>query len=178
MAAGFALFDTAIGPCGIAWSGDLVRAVALPEATPDRTLRRLKSGRPAAGASAPPRAIAVTSRRIAELLQGVPDDLRDVALDLDTLPAFCRDVFEVTRGIDPGRTLSYGAIATTLGLPGSARAVGQALGRNPCPIIVPCHRVVASDGSMHGFSAPGGIATKRRMLQLEGAIPLDEPTLF
>lgn len=176
-ATGVALFDTAIGRCGIAWSAERVRAVALPEATADRTLGRLNPGRVAAEAT-PPQAIAEISQRIVALLQGQPDDLRDVVVDLDALPPFCRDVLEVTRGIDPGQTLSYGAIAAALGLPGSARAVGQALGRNPCPIIVPCHRVLASDGSMHGFSAAGGIATKRRMLQLEGAIPLDEPTLF
>lgn len=183
-ASGVALFDTAIGQCGIAWTSGQqqaapvrVRAVALPELTADRTLRRLNAGRGVA-TSPPPPHIADISRRIASLLQGQPDDLRDVVVDLDALPQFCRDVLEVTRGIDPGRTLSYGAIADTLGMPGAARAVGRALGSNPCPIIVPCHRVLASDGSMHGFSAAGGIATKRRMLQLEGAIPLDEPTLF
>lgn len=182
---GVALFDTAIGRCGIAWSSEpervsarvRVRAVALPEATADRTLRRLNAGRVVAEFPPPPQ-IAEVAQRIAALMQGQPDDLRDVVVDLDALPQFCRDVLEVTRGIDPGRTLSYGAIAVALGLPGAARAVGRALGSNPCPIIVPCHRVLASDGSMHGFSAAGGIATKRRMLQLEGAIPLDEPTLF
>ena len=94
------------------------------------------------------------------------------------MPDFHRAVYRVTRGIPPGSTLSYGAIATELQLPGAARAVGRALGHNPCPIIVPCHRVLAADGSMHGFSAHGGVAAKRRMLQLEGALPPDEPTLF
>ncbi|MDQ1741010.1 MAG: methylated-DNA-[protein]-cysteine S-methyltransferase, partial [Pseudonocardiales bacterium] len=112
------------------------------------------------------------------LFEGSGDDLADVELDLSGVPAFHRSVYQLTRGIRPGSTLSYGAIATELGLPGAARAVGRALGHNPCPIIVPCHRVLAADGSMHGFSANGGVATKRRMLQLEGALPPDEPTLF
>ena len=74
--------------------------------------------------------------------------------------------------------MTYGDIADRLGQPGAARAVGRALGDNPYPIVVPCHRVLAADGSMHGFSAPGGVTTKRRMLQIEGALAPDEPTLF
>ena len=74
--------------------------------------------------------------------------------------------------------MTYGQIATRLGQPGAAQAVGRALGDNPYPIVVPCHRVLAADGSMHGFSAPGGVNTKRRMLQIEGAIAADQPTLF
>jgi methylated-DNA-[protein]-cysteine S-methyltransferase len=92
----------------------------------------------------------------------------DVALDLDGT-AFERAVWDETRRIPAGETRTYGQIARTLGKPGAARAVGAALGRNPVPVIVPCHRVVASDGSMCGFSAPGGIELKKRMLGLERA---------
>ena len=96
-------------------------------------------------------------------------------LDLDGVPEFHRRVYDVARAIPPGETRSYGEVAAALGEPGAAQAVGRALGRNPVPIVVPCHRVLAADGRLHGFSAPGGIETKRRMLALEGA---GAPTLF
>ena len=73
---------------------------------------------------------------------------------------------------------TYGEIARAVGDPGAARAVGAALGANPFPVIVPCHRVLAADGALHGFSAPGGITTKRRMLELEGAPGFAQTTLF
>jgi len=101
-----------------------------------------------------------------------------VPLDLDGVPEFNRQVYAVARTIPPGATLCYGDIAARLGQPGAARAVGRAMGDNPCPIVIPCHRVLAADGSLHGFSSYGGIATKRRMLQIEGALAPDEPTLF
>jgi methylated-DNA-[protein]-cysteine S-methyltransferase len=100
-------------------------------------------------------------------------------LDFEGLPAFNRRVYELARTIGPGATLTYGDIALRLGSPGTARAVGQALGQNPWPIVVPCHRVLAADGRMGGFSAPGGVATKRRMLEIEGVDGVrPEPTLF
>jgi methylated-DNA-[protein]-cysteine S-methyltransferase len=102
------------------------------------------------------------------LLRGERLDLSFVALDLEAVPEFHRRVYEITRTIQPGATLSYGEIALRLGERDAARAVGQALGRNPFPIVVPCHRVVASGGKTGGFSAPGGAATKLRMLAIEG----------
>jgi methylated-DNA-[protein]-cysteine S-methyltransferase len=111
------------------------------------------------------------------LLDGGDTDLRVIALDMTGVSAFERGVYEIARTIPAGETTTYGAIAAELGDPGAARAVGRALGQNPFPVIVPCHRVVAADGTLGGFSAEGGTATKRRMLEIEGAI-LDEPTLF
>jgi methylated-DNA-[protein]-cysteine S-methyltransferase len=105
---------------------------------------------------------------IVALLLGEASDLSAVALDLDRVPPFHRRVYEVARTIPPGATLSYGEIALRLGAPGSARAVGQALGRNPFAIVVPCHRVLAAGGKVGGFSANGGIATKLRLLSIEG----------
>src|SRR4029079_6784817 len=96
-------------------------------------------------------------------------ELSAIALDMAQVPPFHRRVYEVARTIPPGATLSYGEIATRLGVPGSARAVGQALGRNPFAIVVPCHRVLAAGGKMGGFSANGGIGTKLRMLSIESA---------
>ncbi|MBV9822359.1 MAG: methylated-DNA--[protein]-cysteine S-methyltransferase [Actinobacteria bacterium] len=175
---GFTLFDTAIGCCALGWTEAGIVDVNLPESSPDATRRRIAGRLAGSREQPPPAAVRQAVRRIAALFDGARDDLADIELDLSGVPDFHRDVYRVTRGIKPGRTLSYGAIATELGLPGAARAVGRALGHNPCPIIVPCHRVLAADGSMHGFSAHGGVAAKRRMLQAEGALPPDEPTLF
>jgi methylated-DNA-[protein]-cysteine S-methyltransferase len=106
---------------------------------------------------------------IVSLLRGNDVDLSDVVLDMDRVPAFDRRVYEVARQIHPGTTMSYGHIAERLGAPREARAVGHALGRNPFAIVVPCHRVVAANGALGGFSAHGGVATKLRMLSIEGA---------
>jgi methylated-DNA-[protein]-cysteine S-methyltransferase len=177
-ALGFTLFDTAIGCCAIGWSEAGIVDVNLPEATPDGTRRRIAARLSGAAELPAPAEVRRVINRIVALLQGAPDDLADVRLDLAGVPEFNLGVYRITRGIAPGTTLSYGDIATRLRLPGAARAVGRALGANPYPIIVPCHRVLAADGSMHGFSANGGVATKRRMLQQEGALPPDDPTLF
>jgi methylated-DNA-[protein]-cysteine S-methyltransferase len=115
---------------------------------------------------------------IVALLAGERRDLREVALDERGLGDFDRAVYAATRTIGPGATASYGEIARAVGERGDARAVGGALGRNPFPIVVPCHRVLAADGSLHGFSAPGGIATKRRMLAIEGAPGFAQVALF
>ena len=111
-------------------------------------------------------------RDIVALLRGKPNapaDLSHIALDMEGVPPFHRRVYELARGIAPGTTLTYGEIATCLGDPGSARAVGQALGHNPFAPVVPCHRVLAAGGRSGGFSANGGVATKLRMLQIERA---------
>jgi methylated-DNA-[protein]-cysteine S-methyltransferase len=174
----FALFDTAIGTCGIAWTEAGISNVLLPGRSADQT-RNLLASKYGAGAEAlPPAAVASAITAIVRLLDGEPEELADVPLDLAGVPEFNRQVYAVARTIRPGATLCYGDIAARLGQPGAARAVGRAMGDNPCPIVIPCHRVLAADGSLHGFSAHGGIATKRRMLQIEGALAPDEPTLF
>ena len=165
----FALFDTAIGRCGIAWGEGGVAGVQLPEAGEAETRARMLHRFPAAGETAPPPEVQCVVERIIALLGGEADDLAAVALDMNQVPEFHRRVYEVARTIPPGMTLSYGDIAARIGSPGAARAVGQALGRNPFPIVVPCHRVLAAGGKIGGFSAQGGIATKRRMLAIEGA---------
>jgi O-6-methylguanine DNA methyltransferase len=169
MASGFALFDTAIGRCGVAWGERGVAGVQLPEAGVSETRARMLQRFPAAGEAVPPPEMQRIIDRIAALLRGEASDLSTIALDMGEVPAFHRRVYEAARAIPPGMTLSYGEIAARVGTPGAARAVGQALGRNPFPIIVPCHRVLAAGGKMGGFSAQGGIATKRRMLAVEGA---------
>jgi methylated-DNA-[protein]-cysteine S-methyltransferase len=172
---GFTLFDTALGRCGIAWGERGIAAIELPGRDDAATRRRLRRSVPGATEAAPPEDVAAAIDAIARLFAGEPVDLSPVVLDMDGVPEFHRRVYEVTRAIPSGDTVSYGEVAARLGEPGAAQAVGRALGRNPLPIVVPCHRVLAADGALHGFSAPGGLATKRRMLAIEGALA---PALF
>jgi O-6-methylguanine DNA methyltransferase len=175
---GFALFDTDIGPCGIAWGARGIIGVQLPEASEARTRARLVRRYPHAREAPPPAQVRRVIDGIVSLLGGQASDLSGAALDMDGLPAFDRSVYEVARGIAPGATLAYGEIAARLGERGLARDVGQALGRNPFPIIVPCHRVLAAGGKAGGFSANGGVTTKLRLLTIERARTSDAPTLF
>jgi methylated-DNA-[protein]-cysteine S-methyltransferase len=179
----FALFDTAIGASGIAWSATGIVALQLPEADRGRTRARLLRRWPEASEAAPPPAVAAAIDTVVALISGAaPDrigaDLESIVLDLEELPPFDREVYAVARTITPGKTLTYGEIAARIGDPGAAREVGQALGRNRIPIIVPCHRVVAAGGRTGGFSATGGVDTKLRLLEIERATFTDGPTLF
>jgi methylated-DNA-[protein]-cysteine S-methyltransferase len=172
----FAQFDTAIGRCAIVWSARGVVGVLLPERDDAKMRARLVRRYPAAREVAPSGEVARAIDGIVALVAGEHRDLTNITLDLDSVPNFDRRVYAVARTIKPGATLTYGAIAAQLGEP-DARGVGEAMGRNPCPIIVPCHRVVAAGGKTGGFSAPGGTATKRRLLAIEGAAA-EAPTLF
>ncbi len=178
MTAAFALFETTIGGCAIAWSGSGVLALQLPEADDDRTRARIVRRWPGAREEPPPPAVRQAIDGIVALLSGAATDLSTVPLDMDRVPAFDRGVYEVARTIPPGETLTYGDVAARLGDPGAAREVGGALGRNPFAVIVPCHRVVAAGGKTGGFSAPGGVTTKLRLLEIERARLGREPTLF
>jgi methylated-DNA-[protein]-cysteine S-methyltransferase len=164
---GFVLFDTAIGRCAIAWSGRGVIGVQLPEGRPADTRARVLRRFPGASEARPPAEIQRAVDGIGALLRGEAIDLSAVPLDMDHVSPFHRRVYEMARAIPPGATVSYGDIGTRMGAPGSARAVGQALGRNPFPIIVPCHRVLAAGGKVGGFSATGGVVTKLRLLSIE-----------
>jgi methylated-DNA-[protein]-cysteine S-methyltransferase len=161
------LFETALGTCGIDWSEVGLTRVTLPGTRAH---------------AAPSRAIPNTVRDaiagIVALLDGEPRDLLECALDERAIGEFDRHVSRATRAVRPGATASYGEIARAIGEPGRARIVGAALGRNPFGIIVPCHRILAADGALHGFSAPGGIVTKRRMLEIEHAPGFTQEALF
>jgi methylated-DNA-[protein]-cysteine S-methyltransferase len=176
MSIGYALFDTSIGACGVAWGESGIRGVQLPERSPKATRARLAQRFPDAKERPPPPAVRRAIAAMRALLDGEARDLSEVSLDLETVPPFHRRVYEIARSVGPGRTLSYGEIAARLGSPGGARAVGQAMGKNPFPIVVPCHRVLAKNGGIGGFSASGGVGTKRRMLAIEArraAAPFD-----
>jgi methylated-DNA-[protein]-cysteine S-methyltransferase len=159
-------FETAIGRCAIAWT--------------DRGIARVRwpGSRRAVGSATPPPEVQRAIDGIQALLRGEAADLTRVPLDLGDLGAFERRVYEVARSIRPGSTRTYGELAAELGEPGEAREVGAAMARNPVPLIVPCHRVVGADGRLGGFSAPGGTATKRRLLEIEGAHADQPGTLF
>jgi methylated-DNA-[protein]-cysteine S-methyltransferase len=175
---GFALFDTAIGRCGIAWSVAGIVGLQLPEPPDAAAMRRLGRRFPALAWATPPAAIKAAIARIAAFLGGATDDFASLALDESEIGDFDRAVYRAAQAIPAGATDTYGAIAAGLGDPALARAVGQALGRNPWPIVVPCHRVTGADGKMGGFSAPGGRATKLKLLEIEGALAAESLPLF
>ncbi len=169
----FTLFDTALGRCGIAWGRAGVLAVCFPERDDEATRARLMRRAKGAIEASPPEAVAAAIADIVALLGGDRRDLSHIDLDMTDLPAFDRAVLGLTLEVGPGETRTYGDIARALGDVSESRRVGQALGRNPFPIIVPCHRIVGADGGMTGFSAPGGVEAKRRLLKIEGALAPD-----
>jgi methylated-DNA-[protein]-cysteine S-methyltransferase len=175
---GFTLFDTPIGRCGIAWGPRGIIGLQLPEDNDRAATARLRRRFPALAMADPPEPVAAAIARIAAFLAGGPDDFLDLALDYETTGEWDRAVYESARSIPAGTTITYGALAGRVGDPGLARAVGQALGRNPWPIVVPCHRITAADGRMGGFSAPGGTTTKLKLLEIEGALRPDSLPLF
>jgi methylated-DNA-[protein]-cysteine S-methyltransferase len=175
---GLTIFASPIGSCGLAWGPDGVVGVQLPEATDAATRARLSRRFPAACALNPPGDIERAITGVVDLLSGRKIDLGFIRLDMAGVPPFHRHVYDAARSIAPGHTLTYGEVAARIGDPGAARAVGQALGRNPFAIIVPCHRVLAAGGRPGGFSARGGVATKFRLLAIEGAEAARQPSLF
>lgn len=176
MARAFATFDTAIGLCGIAWNipqqpGDVavISGFQLPEATPARTIARIARRAEVAAPSEPPAEIVRVIERVRAHVRGETQDFRDVPVDLSELDDFPRAVLEALREIPAGKTGTYGELARQLNQPTAAQAVGKALGRNPIPLIIPCHRILAAGGKTGGFSAHGGWVTKSKLLAVEGA---------
>jgi len=166
-------FDTALGTCAVRWTDAGIASVRLPS---ERTeaLPRFRAGLEL------PDCVRAAIDGIVAVLSGQPRDLRFVPLDQRRIDGFRRQVYAATRDIPAGRTVTYGEIARALGRTDfeAAREVGAALARNPFPVVVPCHRVVGANGRLTGFSAPGGLATKRRMLELEGAPGFGQQVLF
>jgi methylated-DNA-[protein]-cysteine S-methyltransferase len=169
---GIAAFDTALGTCAIRWTAAGIASVRLPSPK--------TAALPRADAIAVPAAIRDAVAGIVAVLDGRAADLRGIPLDDAGIEAWRRQVYAATRDVPCGSTVTYGEIARAIGLnsPEAAREVGAALARNPFPIVVPCHRVVGANGKLTGFSAPGGLETKRRMLELEGAPGYGQQALF
>jgi len=157
------LFETKAGAVKLRWNERGLCAIEMPEMSPRQLRAELAKEN-----GAPPDFVREAARALKAHLGGLPQDLSGLPLDLSVLAPFQRKVYEAVRTLPRGRTATYGEIAARLGKPGASRAVGQALGRNPFLIAVPCHRVLAAGGAAGGFSAPGGVVTKQRLLALEG----------
>ena len=175
---GFTVFATPIGDCAIAWSADGVSGVWLPSSVAGALPRTIVRRHPAAVAAAPPAELAALPEAIARLLAGERIDFANVRLDLAVAEPFDARVYVAARAIPAGEFVTYGELAARVGADATAREVGQSLGRNRWPVVVPCHRIVASGNGLGGFSAPGGTATKQRLLAIERARPSGAPDLF
>ena len=174
----YTLFDTVIGCAGLAWNEHGLVGVHLPEREPDRARRGFERRFPGSAEAEPPAELTPVIEGVRALMRGEKADLSDAPLDLARVPAFNARVYAIARRIPPGETLTYGEIATRLGDRLLARDVGTALGQNPWPIVVPCHRVTAAGGKLGGFSAPGGARTKLKLLAIEGAAAAAQAELF
>ena len=163
----YALIETDIGTFGIAWTDRGLARVALPGR--DRVGTELWISRDPAEPGFPDGVIADLPDRVKHYAQGAKEDFTDVPLDLTGIPEFNRQAYAELLKIGYGETTTYGAIARTLGDVAMSRAVGQAMGANPIPLVIPCHRVLGADGKTGGFSSPGGVTAKMKMLALEHA---------
>lgn len=156
-----ASFPTPLGECAIAWHDAGLTGFYLPGAGPHR---------PRDESAAPPPWVAAIVARVQRHLAGEAQDFSDARYDFAGVPEFHHAVLQATLAVKSGRTATYGEIAAALGQPPAAsRAVGAALGANRWPLLIPCHRIVAAGGKLTGFSGPGGVATKAKLLALEGA---------
>jgi methylated-DNA-[protein]-cysteine S-methyltransferase len=175
----YTLFATGIGTCGLAWTAAGLVRLQLPEQDDAATRRRLLHGLDDPRQSLSDKQIDSTVDAVRALTYGEPADLTWVPLDVTGIGDYRRRLYDTIRAIPPGSVRTYGQVATDLGDPGGAQAVGRAMGQNPWPIVVPCHRVVAAGGRTGGFSAHGGVATKVRLLAIEQAHrPAEADTLF
>ncbi len=165
----YLIFETAGGFCGIAWNDIGITRFQLPTRSADATernlLRRLPGAEPGTPAPEVVEAVAAARRYFA----GEEIDFSGFTLDIGEQEPFFERIYAATRRLGWGHTTTYGAMAKELGAgPEAARDVGQAMAKNPVPLIIPCHRVLAAGGKVGGFSAPGGSVAKARMLELEG----------
>lgn len=177
-ASGYCLFDTAIGACGIGWNARGITQLQIADkdrATTEAHIRKRSGAEPAT----PPQHIAEAIALVQRYLDGERIDFSNVAVDIESTGDFRRKLYEALRTIAWGKTTTYGALGRMIGGEATnAREIGQAMGKNPVPIIIPCHRVLAAGNRIGGFSAPGGISTKEKLLALEGVfagVPEDEP---
>jgi len=172
----YILFETNLGSCGVVWhesdkarGGLAVTAFHLPEASKLLTAERIAADTSAEEARMVPPPITEIIKRVQQHLAGKTQDFSDIEIDLVSAGPFAKEVYAAARKIPAGQTMSYGELARAIKHPKAARAVGQALARNPIPLIIPCHRVLAAGNRVGGYSAPGGIATKTNILAIEGA---------
>jgi methylated-DNA-[protein]-cysteine S-methyltransferase len=171
----YLVFETASGFCGIAWNSVGITCLRLPTKTAEAAERALRRRAPGAEPGAPTPAVAEAVAAVKRYFEGEQTDFSGIELDLGDQEAFFEQVYAAARRVGWGHTTTYGALTKEVGAgPEAARDVGQAMARNPVPLIIPCHRVLAAGGKVGGFSAPGGSATKLRMLELEG-VHVEQP---
>lgn len=161
------VFDSAMGWFGLAWRGDAVCRLTFGHRTRRQAIQSLGDS-PLVLPDACPDPTLVT--RLQDYTNGTADDFSDVVVDAEHLTNFGRRVMKACRAIPYGCTVSYATLAERAGSPMAARAVGQCMAANRVPLIVPCHRVVGVGGRLGGFSAPGGIGVKQRLLDLESPV--------
>ncbi len=165
----YSIFETVIGWAGLAWSEDGLVGAHLPERDREVVRKSILRRVPGAIEAEPTPEVATLIEGVRALMRGEKPDLSQARIDFTRVPEFNAKVYEITRRIPAGETLTYGEIAVKLGDRLLARDVGAALGKNPWPIIVPCHRVTAAGGKLGGFTARGGAETKLKLLEIEGA---------
>jgi methylated-DNA-[protein]-cysteine S-methyltransferase len=174
----YLVFETASGFCGIAWNSVGITCLQLPTKSASTAERMLRRRAPGAEPGAPTPAAAEAVAAVKRYFAGEETDFSGFELDLGEQEAFFEQIYAAARRVGWGHTTTYGALTKELGAgPEAARDVGQAMARNPVPLIIPCHRVLAAGGKIGGFSAPGGSAAKIRMLELEG-VHLEQPRLL
>jgi methylated-DNA-[protein]-cysteine S-methyltransferase len=171
------VFETAAGFCGIAWSDAGITRFMLPSSTAEATEHNLQRRVANARAGTPPAHVVAAIEAAQRYFAGEQIDFSDLQLDLSGQDAFFKQIYAAARRVGWGHTTTYGTLAKEIGAgPEVARSVGQAMAKNPVPLIIPCHRVLAAGGKLGGFSSPGGSATKERMLALEGSLAPPPPT--
>jgi len=161
----YRIFDTTLGQMAIGWTDRGICRVMLPGDSPENMRARLAERDGVEDRDGQPEVVG----RIVAYAEGAKDNFADLALDLAEVPASNRRIYEHIRELGWGETTTYGAIARWLGDVALSRAVGAAMGANPIPLVIPCHRVLAADGKTGGFSSPNGVRTKMQMLALEKA---------
>ena len=176
--AAFQVFETSFGRCAMLWRGALIVRILLPTETEESLRAAVMRTEIDIEESAPPAPVASVAAKIAAFCRGEAQDFAPAPLDRSLIDPFAARVYAALDKVGFGETTTYGAIAETLGDRSLSRAVGAALGANPFPIVIPCHRVTAANGTMGGFSAPGGVGTKRRLLEIEGAFAAERLPLF
>jgi methylated-DNA-[protein]-cysteine S-methyltransferase len=163
------IFETTNGFCGIAWNDAGITRFQLPAKSAEVAERIMLRRTPGAKAGVPTPMVNEAVAAVKRYFEGNETDFSQLELDLDGQDEFFKRVYAAARRVKWGHTTTYGTLARELGGgPETAREVGQAMARNPIPLIIPCHRVLAAGGKIGGFSAPGGAAAKIRMLGLEG----------
>jgi methylated-DNA-[protein]-cysteine S-methyltransferase len=163
------VFETAMGFCAIAWSDAGVARFQLPTKSAEAAERLIRRRAQTAEPGAPADDVLAIIEAAKRYFAGEEMDFSQVQLDLAGQDPFFAQIYDALRRVGWGRTTTYGALAKAVGAGRErARDVGEAMARNPTPLIIPCHRVLAAGGKIGGFSAPGGSKTKTRMLELEG----------